>query len=235
MKALVVNADDLGLSAGVNEGVLRAHAQGIVTSTSLMVRQPAAAAAAAAAGLHPRLSVGLHVDLAEWESDGDEWSLRYAWTDVADQAAVRREVAAQLELFQRLVGRPPSHLDSHQHVHREQPAAGVLAELAARLEVPLRHAPPVRYCGNFYGQGRRGHSYPEAIQPAALAELISGLPDGLTELCCHPAVRAEPGWQYGPERVVELSTLCSAAVRAAVDEAGVRLLGFREVRGQLAA
>jgi predicted glycoside hydrolase/deacetylase ChbG (UPF0249 family) len=235
VKALVVNADDLGLSDGVNEGVLRAHTQGIVTSTSLMVRQPAAVAAAAAVRLHPRLSVGLHVDLAEWESDGDEWSLRYAWTDVSDAAAVRREVSAQLELFQRLVGKPPSHLDSHQHVHREQPAAAVLAELAARLQVPLRHAPPVRYCGGFYGQGRRNHSCPEAIQPQALAELIHGLPDGITELCCHPAVRAEPGWQYGAERVVELGTLCSAPVRAAVDRAGVRLLGFRELRGQLAA
>lgn len=235
MRALVVNADDFGLSAGVNEGVLRAHAQGIVTSTSLMVRQPAAPAAAAAVRAHPGLSVGLHVDLAEWESDGDKWSLRYAWTDVADEAAVRREVSAQLELFQHLVGKPPSHLDSHQHVHREQPAAGVLAELAARLEVPLRHAPPVRYCGGFYGQGRRGHSCLEAIQPAALAELIFGLQDGATELCCHPAVQAEPGWQYGPERVVELSTLCSAAVREAVDAADVRLLGFHEVGGRLAA
>jgi predicted glycoside hydrolase/deacetylase ChbG (UPF0249 family) len=235
VRALVVNADDLGLSAGVNEGVLRAHAQGIVTSTSLMVRQPAAAAAAAAVRSHPRLSVGLHVDLAEWESDGDEWSLRYAWADVSDEAAVRREVSAQLELFQRLVGHPPSHLDSHQHVHREQPAAGVLAELAARLGVPLRHTPPVRYCGGFYGQGRRGHSCLEAIQPASLAELIRGLPLGITELCCHPAARAEPGWQYGPERVVELSTLCSAAVREAVDAAGVRLIGSRDVSGQLAA
>jgi predicted glycoside hydrolase/deacetylase ChbG (UPF0249 family) len=235
VRALVVNADDIGLSAGVNDGVLRAHTQGIVTSTSLMVRQPAAAAAAAALPLHPRLSVGLHVDLAEWECDGDEWSLRYAWTDVADEAAVRREVSAQLELFQRLVGHPPSHLDSHQHVHREQPAAAVLAELAAWLEVPLRHAPPVRYCGGFYGQGRRGHSCLEAIHPAALAELILGLPLGVTELSCHPAVQAEPGWQYGPERVVELSTLCSAAVREAVDAAGVRLIGFRDVGGRLAA
>jgi chitin disaccharide deacetylase len=235
VRALVVNADDLGLSAGVNEGVLRAHARGIVTSTSLMVRQPAAAVAAAAVRQQPRLSVGLHVDLAEWRSDGEEWSLRYAWTDVSDAAAVRREVSAQLALFQRLVGRPPSHLDSHHRVHREQPAAAVLAELAARLEVPLRHAPPVRYCGSFYGQGRRNHSCPEAIQPQALAGLIHDLPDGITELCCHPAVQAEPGWQYGAERVVELGTLCSAAVRAAVRQSGVRLLGFRDLRGQLAA
>jgi chitin disaccharide deacetylase len=232
VRALVVNADDLGLSAGVNAGVLRAHAYGIVTSASLMVRQPAAAATAAAVEVHPRLSVGLHVDLAEWESDGDEWSLRYAWTDVDDEAAVRREVSAQLALFERLVGRPPSHLDSHQHVHREQPAAVVLAELAARLEVPLRHAPPVRYCGDFYGQGRRRYSCLEAIQPASLARLIRSLPDGVTEVCCHPAVQAEPGWQYGHERVVELSTLCSEAVRAAVDEAGIRLLGFRDLRQQ---
>ena len=55
-----------GLSEGVNRGIIRAHEQGIVTSASLMVRYPAAAEAARYALQHPRLSVGLHLDMAEW-------------------------------------------------------------------------------------------------------------------------------------------------------------------------
>jgi chitin disaccharide deacetylase len=62
----LVNTDDFGQSPGVNEGVITAHEHGIVTSASLMVRWPAATPAAKYARGHPRLSVGLHVDLGEW-------------------------------------------------------------------------------------------------------------------------------------------------------------------------
>src|SRR5438552_1298467 len=74
---LIVNADDFGLSVGVNRGIIRAHEEGIVTSASLMVRWPAAAEAAAYARTAARLGVGLHVDLAEWVYQAQEWVLRY--------------------------------------------------------------------------------------------------------------------------------------------------------------
>ena len=59
---LIVNADDLGLSPVVNEGIFRAHRDGIVTSSSLMVRQAAAAEAASGLSCNPGLAVGLHLD-----------------------------------------------------------------------------------------------------------------------------------------------------------------------------
>ena len=68
---LIVNADDFGLSAGVNQGIIEAHERGVVTSASLMVRWPAAVAAAAYARSHPQLAVGLHVDLGEWAYRGE--------------------------------------------------------------------------------------------------------------------------------------------------------------------
>ena len=64
-RQLIVNADDFGQSHSVNRGILAAHERGIVTSTSLMVRWPAAAKAAALGRTHPRLSLGLHVDLGD--------------------------------------------------------------------------------------------------------------------------------------------------------------------------
>src|SRR5436190_3388019 len=63
---LIVNADDFGMTPGVNRGIISAHESGIVTSTSLMVRGAAAAEAVELAREHPQLSVGLHVDLCEW-------------------------------------------------------------------------------------------------------------------------------------------------------------------------
>jgi predicted glycoside hydrolase/deacetylase ChbG (UPF0249 family) len=63
-RILIVNADDFGLSGGVNRGVARAHDEGIVTSTSAMVRRDAIDEAAQLARERPKLSVGLHVDLS---------------------------------------------------------------------------------------------------------------------------------------------------------------------------
>ena len=158
---LVVNADDLGRTAGVNQGIFHAHERGIVTSASLMVRWPAAEHAVESIRAYPRLGIGLHVDLAEWSFRGGEWRCEYEVVSVDDTASVVQETARQLERFRGLVGREPTHLDSHQHVHRREPAGGVLLDVARRLGVPLRDCTPsVRYRGDFYGQTSRGEPYP---------------------------------------------------------------------------
>src|SRR5262249_27650940 len=62
-RRLVVNADDFGRSQSINEAVIRAHREGILTSTSLMVNEPWCAAAVAMARENPKLGVGLHLTL----------------------------------------------------------------------------------------------------------------------------------------------------------------------------
>lgn len=227
-RRLVVNADDFGLSPAVNAGILRAHADGIVTTASLMVRPPAAEQAVAAARRHPRLALGLHVDLGEWVRAGDGWHAAYEVVDTADPDAVAAELERQLDRFRALTGRDPSHLDSHQHVHREEPVRSILGVRARELRLPLRHHGRVRYCGAFYGQDGDGAPLPDAITPERLVRLVAGLPAGATELCCHPAAAPEPATGYGPERVRELESLCDRRVRAAIQQARVRLCTFRE-------
>ena len=87
-RVLIVNADDLGLSPGVNAGIIEAHLRGIVTSASLMVRQPAAREAARLARAHPGLSVGLHLDLCEWQYRDGVWQLEYEVVALQDEVAV---------------------------------------------------------------------------------------------------------------------------------------------------
>jgi predicted glycoside hydrolase/deacetylase ChbG (UPF0249 family) len=228
-RKLVVNADDFGRSAAINAGVIRAHTHGIVTSASLMVRHPAAREAAAATRENPGLGLGLHLDLTEWEEVAGEWRAKYTIVDTDDRRAVTREVDRQLEGFRVLVGADPDHLDSHQHVHRNEPVRSVAVQAAATLAIPLRELGEIRFCGAFYGQGRHGELFPEAITPGALAKLLSELPPGATELCCHPATRAEAFTSYSVERPLELEALCDPAVRRAIRECEIELCSFGEL------
>src|SRR5439155_19097165 len=109
---LIVNADDFGLSHGVNQGIIEAHENGIVTSASLMVRWPAAAEAADYARRRPGFSLGLHLDLGEWAYRDGSWEPVYEVVPLDDVACVTEEVSRQLAAFRRLAGTDPSHLDS---------------------------------------------------------------------------------------------------------------------------
>src|SRR4029453_5381533 len=128
-KRLIVNADDFGLCPGVNAGIIRCFEQGIVTSTSLMVRWPVAVQAAAYARGNPRLAVGLHVDLGEWTLRGGEWVALYERAQPGRGGEIAREVGEALEEFRRLVGREPTHIDSHQHVHRDEPTRSIVLDI----------------------------------------------------------------------------------------------------------
>src|SRR5919198_5540733 len=150
---LIVNADDFGQSHSVNWGIIEAHERGIVTSASLMVRWPAAASAAAYSRQHPKLSLGLHVDLGEWAYRGEHWVALYQVVPIHDTVAVAAEVSRQLATFRRLVGKDPTHIDSHQHVHLREPMRTVFTAVAHKLTVPLRHcSADICYRGDFYGQ-----------------------------------------------------------------------------------
>ena len=227
---LIVNADDFGQSPGINRGVIAAHERGIVTSASLMVRWPSADDAAAYARTRSDLSVGLHVDFGEWAYRDETWVPVYQVVATEDGGAVADEVARQLDRFQALVGKPPTHLDSHQHAHRNEPVRSLLQEVAERLGIPLRECDPqIRYSGAFYGQTGKGEPYPQAITVDALIAVIRALSPGITELGCHPGEPDAPDVldsMYLTERSVELATLCDPRVRQAIEREGVMLRSF---------
>ena len=228
-RILIVNADDFGQSAGVNLGIIRAHERGIVTSASLMVRWPAAEEAALYGRTHPGLSVGLHLDLGEWVCRDGEWAALYQVVDTDNADAVAAEASRQLAEFERLVGRAPTHIDSHQHVHRNEPVRAWAIEAARSLNVPLRSCcPQIRYFGNFYGQGDGGTPYPEGISVENLLGVLADLPPGVTELGCHPGEGNDLDTMYGSERIQEVKTLCDTRVVQAIRELGIRLVGYSD-------
>jgi predicted glycoside hydrolase/deacetylase ChbG (UPF0249 family) len=135
--SLIVTADDFGIGQKTSEGIIRTHLQGPVTATSLMtVTGDHARASIPLLADAPDLDVGLHLVLTrcgekplmarqssglvdrdgEFFSNGKLW-LR-AFTGKLDQIGVADEIAAQTELFHKLVGRPPAYVDGHHHAHQ---------------------------------------------------------------------------------------------------------------------
>ena len=227
---MIVNADDFGLSPGVNAGVARAHEHGILTSASMMVRYPAAAEAAAYARATPTFGVGLHVDLCEWAQRNGEWVMVYEVVPTHDPAAVEAEVRAQIARFRELVGRDPTHMDSHQHVHGWSRMTEVFVQIASEVGIPLRHhLGGVEYCGDLYGHDPKGNPIPEALTPDAVIDINRELRPGVTELACHPGLGADTGSVYDVERAQEVEVLCDARVAEALHREGIELRTFADI------
>lgn len=224
---LIVNADDFGQSPGVNRGIIEAHEHGIVTSASLMVHWPAAAQAAVYSRKHNELSLGIHFDFSEWACRRGSWLRLYQVVPDDDVEGIAREASRQLATFRRLVGRDPTHVDSHQHAHRGRGVRPIFAEIAGRLGVPLRGCDSqISYCGHFYGQTSNGRLLHSFVGVRALIGILEGLRPGFTELGCHPGKGNDLDSMYVRERALEVKTLCDPRVRAAINDLGIELRSF---------
>ena len=245
-RLLIVNADDLGRTVGINDGIFEAHRNGLVTSATLMVAYPAAEDAAARLGDLPDLGVGLHVALTGGPSilpaerlpglTGASGRLPAKPEGLVDPTLeeVLLEAGAQLARFRELTGRLPTHLDSHHHSHRHPVVCEALIALAGEHGLPVRNASAdvearlrrhaVRttdtFVEDFFGEDARLD---------VLVGILRGLGPGVTELMCHPArvddeLRSTSG--YALERARELEVLTSPEARQTVRELGLRLVHF---------
>lgn len=129
MRYIVFNADDFGASERTNAAILRAHTEGVLTSTSLMVNEAAASEATAAAKETPSLALGLHVVLSNglasrpsavaprgsFAQDPAMAGFRYFFSREPRRAS-EAEVEAQFARFAAM-GLACSHVDGHQHLH----------------------------------------------------------------------------------------------------------------------
>jgi chitin disaccharide deacetylase len=228
---LIVNADDFGQSLGINQGICETFERGIVTSASLMVRWYGSVEAARYSREHPELSVGLHVDFGEFVYRDGSWVSLYEVVSTKDETACYRELWRQIDQFHALTGQTPTHLDSHQHIHRRGFLRQMFSEAADRLGIPLRDATAlVRYCGAFYGQTDNGAPLPDNITDGALKEIVAGLAPGYTELGCHPAKAVDMDSGYREPRLAEFAMLASPDLRCMLSSKGVELCSFHDLR-----
>ena len=249
MKRLIVNADDLGRTHGINTGVFEAHRLGIVTSSTAMVNYESVREAAAMSRENPKLGIGLHVALTGGRTALPQASVpslvdaRGAQPPKPEGLSGARpeEIAAELEAqFKRFVevfGRKPTHLDSHHHSHRRPDVFEAVLALAAREGLPVRNAggamgERLRAAGVRTNDAFEERFFDEGVTVANLVHIIENLPEGSTELMCHPAhpdAELAASSSYAAVRVIELSALCDPSVKSAIARAGVRLIGFSDL------
>jgi len=219
-RLVIVNADDLGMSGEIDRGILEAHDRGIVTSASLLVDSPDAEAAVEQARRRPTLGLGIHV----------AFDTRGKWhVNVQDLDAAKREIDRQLDLFVRMTGGPPDHIDSHHHVHRLFNVAYLFLNAGRRHRVPVRGLTEVVFVGRFYGQPEFGKTDLTKISVEALSGLLQSLKPGVTEVSCHPGtLESRSDAVYNREREVELQTLTDPRIRGLIAEEGIRLINYRD-------
>ncbi len=287
MRNLIVNADDLGWTDGVNRGIVEAHRRGLVTSATLLANGNAYEGALEAVRQNPQLGVGVHLNLGDGrpvapadevrgllngkgELDGGTEGLliRIASRRLRIEE-VEREWDAQIRKV-RESGIMPTHLDGHKHVHMlpglfelalklakkhgirairvaneqsslrsalssgtDQKAAVVLKQgvrarglkLLARDAQKMAEREGIATSDYFCGITQTGELTREGLE-----EFLEKLPEGTTELMCHPGYMDEElrksATRLQESRKAELDILTDAGIRKIVASRGIRLINY---------
>lgn len=242
MKYLIVNADDFGLSDYVNEGIIKAHQAGSVTTTTLMIKREFAREGVRLAKENPALCVGLHLDLDDLLGRDEKGSERFGMDRISQMLSsprffngVEGEIDAQIRAFKN-TGLNLTHIDGHHHLHAipelfpliiDKMVSYGIKTIRFSKEFDLIKYPPIRWTEAFFQEMNdllKKHNIKVADhfvtgwQPYDLKRIA----DGVTELMTHPGTREE--W-----RVRELETLVSREWIDAVKAGGIRLISFREL------
>jgi predicted glycoside hydrolase/deacetylase ChbG (UPF0249 family) len=287
VKNLIVNADDLGWTDGVNRGILEAFHHGIVTSTSLLANGAAFAEGVEAARSAPGLGVGVHLNLSDGppiadrelvttllNSDGEfaggpeSLLLRRARGGIS-LAEVENEWDAQIQEI-RDAGIAPTHLDGHKHVHMLPGLFEIALRLAKQHNISaIRVALEASSLRAALSTGAKQHSgivMKQGVQARGLKllardarelaehagisttdyfcgiaqtgeltregveQLVKSLPDGTTELMCHPgymdSALRKTATRLQNSRQTELQILTDTGIRNLVASLGIRLIDY---------
>ena len=207
MQYLIVNADDFGYSFSVNEGIIKAHTEGVVTSTSVIVD---AIGAQEAAGLraYPELSVGLHFAVTGFNN-------------------VLPELLRQVERFVAITGVRPDHIDTHK-IHTTEPRLkDILLAYSAEHSIPVRGLGDVRFIDSYMGLHTGGD-----VSVARFMQAVDQATAPRNEIMCHVGYSDDylrEHSSYSDMREQELKVLCDPAVRQYIRERGLALCNWQQI------
>lgn len=286
MKQLIVNADDFGLTLGVSKGIVDAHREGIVRSTTLMANGAAFGTAVSISRRTPGLGIGVHLNLTM----GKPVSFARTIPSLVDhdgclhlspgrllRALVARRVnlaEVETELREQITkvfraGIRPTHLDGHKHVHVMPGLSEIVIRLAQEFSIrsvrcPQEAAPNLAsllcvkssrmalakqylvgravtgfargfaerlakagllYAEHFYGLSQTGF-----LNVQDVLEILESLPEGVSELMCHPGYLdgdlVNSGTRLLVQREVEFRALTATVVKNFVADGGIQLVSY---------
>ena len=289
-KRLIVNADDFGLTEGINRAIVRGHKNGIITSATVMANGAAFESAAEASRHLATLGVGVHLNLTQGPPVADVVRVRSlvgrdglllgspgilarrVLTRKADLNEVECEFRKQIEKVA-AAGVRITHLDSHKHVHVLPPIFDIVIRLAGEFGIPSVRC-PVESMGNVwrlfrFGSGhwlRVAKQYTVArvlsgfaawqqsklsrarlrsaehfcglsetgfLDSSTLERILRTLPDGATEMMCHPgyadAALFSTRTRLRAEREIEINALTQPAIRQLADAFGIELINYADL------
>lgn len=215
-RKLIVNADDFGFTRDVNQGILEAHRDGILTATTLMATGEAFENAVEIAKEYPSLDIGCHLVLVQ--SRGFPASVPQLIRALfAGKIDPYKEFAAQVRRILD-AGLAPTHLDTHKHTHLLPPVLNAIARISEDFRIPWVRRPfdfprqpgsagiARQIAGGSMILARRrfrrvlarhhakstdhfaGFKMTGDYDARHLAALIRALPQGSTEFMCHPGI-----------------------------------------------
>lgn len=244
---LIVNADDFGISKAVTLGILEAHKEGVITSTTMMCNMPNAEYGAELSKKYPKLGVGIHFvltagfPLAEGVNSLVDETGRFHKKDKIKELAtsedIRKELRCQMDKFLSF-GIKPTHIDSHHHVHRISKVLEVVREFALEYDIPVRLLGNT--CGNnlkgiVTTEGFTGGFYGETeVNPQAFINNIEKNKNFESlEIMCHPGYLDQQILDmssYATPRTKELMTLTSDRVKKYINENKIQLINFKDIK-----
>jgi predicted glycoside hydrolase/deacetylase ChbG (UPF0249 family) len=244
---LIVNADDFGITKAVTLGIIDAHKEGVITSTTMMCNMPNAEYGAELAKDCPELGVGIHFvltagfPLAEGVNSLIDETGRFhnieKIKELATSEDIRKEFRCQMDKFISF-GIRPTHIDSHHHVHRISKVLEVVREFALEFDIPVRALGEVcenylkgiattdGFAGGFFGDTE--------INPEGFISTIEKNKNfGSLEIMCHPGYLDDEILQmssYAMPRTKELITLTSQTVENYIKENEIQLVNFNAIK-----
>jgi predicted glycoside hydrolase/deacetylase ChbG (UPF0249 family) len=251
LRELAINADDFGFTRDVNAGIVKAHRDGILTSTTLMANGDAFEDAVRLAHETPTLDIGCHFVLVQGNSLSTGKPLpKQPFELLIELAKGRLDIRKELRLqCEKIIARgiKPTHVDTHKHTQLVPRIFREVVRAAAEFQIPYVRLPLDRTARGlvmaeaFYRNIARKHGVrlPDcfigfrltgSLTEKSLAATISRLRDGFTELMCHPGIfgqeLASAETRLKQSRAVELDALTSPRIRQAIIDSHISLRSF---------
>lgn len=244
-RVLIVNADDCNLTPGVTRAIFECHDRGILSSTTFMINLPAEAKTVKEIKKRKNLGVGIHLNVTFAEplskipqirslvsAEGRFKKLPDQLSRLPKANELAREYQTQIDRFQKVFGRRPTHLDTHHQTHNHPFFLNVLSDVAKRNRLPIRRSvlmlrdkPKIKTTDYIFGNLSPENHWREEW----LEALLPNLPSGVSEIMCHPGIHdaaLEKVTSFREGREAERKIFSNPKFRAILQQHHVRLAHF---------